>query len=86
MVNPILRKIRKPNLTSIDIADLLEKHIDDGSNRAHCKEAYEACQTIRNKKKQAVPVVINTLLKYELNYFDIVKLIIYNFRNPDNYK
>ena len=40
---PILRKLRHVD-TKEEIADLLRRHIGDGSNPTHCKQSYEALQ------------------------------------------
>lgn len=40
-MNPVLRKLRQTK-TREQIANLLEKHIGDGSNQGHCRQAYDA--------------------------------------------
>ena len=40
-MNPVLRQLALAT-TASEIADLLEKHVGDSCNNAHCKEAYDA--------------------------------------------
>lgn len=46
-MNPVIRKLSGPPRSLADVADLLEKHIGDGTDEASTKEALEALRRIR---------------------------------------
>jgi hypothetical protein len=48
MTNPVLRKLRSGKVGAAEIANLLAKHIGDGSNESHCQSAVEALSRIRD--------------------------------------
>lgn len=47
-MNPVLRKLSKRLLSPAGMADLLEKHIGDGTNDLHCKQACDALSKIQD--------------------------------------
>lgn len=57
-MNPILRKLSKANLSRLEAADLLEKHIGSGGNALHCAEAIDALKRIRNAEQNSVARVL----------------------------
>ncbi|MFZ6873878.1 hypothetical protein ACO0LF_17620 [Undibacterium sp. Di27W] len=48
MTNPILKKLRKSQISRNEIADLLEKHIGTSPNEVNCLQAIEAIFCIKN--------------------------------------
>lgn len=46
-INPLLGKLTGPLRTPADVADLLERHIGDGTDELRCREALAALQRIR---------------------------------------
>ena len=46
-MNPLLHKLSGPPRSLADVADLLERHIADGTDDKPCKEAIEALRKIR---------------------------------------
>ena len=49
MTNPILRRLSRPGTTGRVAADLLAKHIGPGTNEAHCRQAVEALQRMKDR-------------------------------------
>jgi hypothetical protein len=48
-MNPVLRELYGPRRSIADIADLLERHIGDGSDPARCEEALAALRRVREQ-------------------------------------
>lgn len=48
MTNPVLRKLRSGKVRAAEVADLLAKHIGDGSNESHCQSAVDELRRIRD--------------------------------------
>ena len=48
-MNPVLRELYGPRRSIADVADLLERHIGDGTDRDRCKEALEALRRVRGQ-------------------------------------
>ena len=46
-MNPILQQLSGPPRSLADVADLLERHIGDGSDDRPCREAIEALRKLR---------------------------------------
>ena len=83
MTNPVLRKLGSPKLSARDIADLLQRHIGDGSNESHCKDACEALRRIRNEETRAVVQLTAVISRTCNNYCEVVKQVIEVLRsNP----
>ena len=57
MTNPVLKKLSRPGLTRVEIAELLEKHIGSCSNEWHCQEALDALRRIKEEGVK-VPVLV----------------------------
>ncbi len=79
-MNPTLRKISSAKSAS-EIADLLQKHIGEGTNQSHCKDACEAAiQRIENGElKQVIQVIINVNSSY--SWCQTAQVIIAMLRN-----
>ena len=45
--NPLLDKLTGPPRSLADVADMLERHIGDGMDEAHCRQAIDALERIR---------------------------------------
>lgn len=80
-MNPVLKKLRNRKLSPSDIADLLERHIGDGLNEAHCRDACDALHTIGHEKANSYARVIKAMLDYEPNKCEIVKSVILALRS-----
>ena len=74
MTNPVLKKLSKPCQPASALADLLQKHIGDGSNEHHCKEAFEALVRIKNRKLAIPAQVLGRLISNGSNYCELVRL------------
>ena len=46
-MSPILRNLTGPPRSLADVANMLERHIGDGTDEARCKEAIDALRRIR---------------------------------------
>lgn len=81
-MNPMLRKISSAKSAS-EIADLLQKHIGEGTNQSHCKDACEAAaQRIENEEiKKTIQAVIT--LYTGLNWCETAQVIIAMLRNSE---
>lgn len=59
------------------IADLLEKHIGDGSNETHCEAACEELRRIRDEQTQALVKLIRIFqISNGVSACDVVKQVI----------
>jgi len=61
MVNPVLRKLGSGHLSVGQLADLLGKHIGNGSNDVHCQAALDAIHRIRDHEMNALAHFIGVL-------------------------
>lgn len=78
-MNPTLRKIRSAKSAS-EVADLLQKHIGEGANQSHCKDACEAIQRIENEEiKQSIRAML--VVHDNSNWCDTAQVIIATLRN-----
>lgn len=79
-MNPMLRKISSAKSAS-EVADLLQKHIGEGTNQSHCKDACAAAtQRIENGEiKQVIQVIIAIYSNY--SWCETAKIIIAVLRN-----
>lgn len=82
-MNPILRKLRRKNLSPADVAQLLEKHIGDGSNEFHCRQACEALRTIRREDTRSYAQFIDNILNGVSTRCEVVKRVISALRSAD---
>jgi hypothetical protein len=48
-MNPVLQELYGPRRSIADVADLLERHIGDGADRARCQEALAALRQVRGQ-------------------------------------
>lgn len=54
----MLKNISRAN-SAAEIADFLQKHIGEGTNQSHCKDACEATQRIKNGEiKRTIRAII----------------------------
>jgi len=81
MANPVLRKLSNNSLSSLVIADLIEKHIGNGVNEYHCLEAYLALKRIRNQKVSLAIELIDGILGKEETRCNTIKAIISHLRS-----
>jgi hypothetical protein len=83
MLNPILRKLRRTDSPQI-VANLLEKHIGDGSIKYYCEQAYDALQLTHHEgiktTARALKVVCRSGVQVE--WCEIMKLVIHYLRHP----
>lgn len=79
-MNPMLRKISSAKSAS-EIADLLQKHIGEGTNQSHCKDACDAAtQRIENGEiKKTIQIIITIYSNY--SWCETAKIIITMLRN-----
>jgi hypothetical protein len=79
-LNPTLRKISSADSAN-EIADLLQKHIGEGGNQSHCKDACEVLlQRIKDGEiKQKIQVIIAIYSNY--SWCETAKIIIAVLRN-----
>jgi len=70
-MNPVLKKLRSGKLSSLEIAALLEKHIGDGTNKEHCRDA---C-------KNYAQFTEAILMSAGGNYCDVVRWVIDGLRS-----
>lgn len=47
-MNPVLKRLGRPNISRGDIATMLEKHIGSEPSERHCEEALTALSRIKN--------------------------------------
>ena len=84
MTNPVLRKLRSGRLTKSAIADLLQKHIGDGSNESHCVAACGALRTIRDEDSKDLAELIRIFQGSNgLSACDTIKQVIAALRGPN---
>ena len=82
MANPVLKKLSNPRISNATIADLLEKHIGDGSNEQHCRQAWVALQRIKHQRLSIAARVLGTLLSNGNNYCEMVRQAAAQIRGP----
>ena len=73
MANAVLKKLSSRNISNSIIADLLEKHIGDGSNEYHCRQAFEALVRIKEQRTTIPAFVLCRLLRNGNNYCEMVR-------------
>ena len=76
---PILRKLSHVR-SKAEIADLLQRHIGNGSNQTHCKHAFEALQqrVHINEVNETAEVIMQICLISEDHWCSVVRTIIDN--------
>lgn len=74
MANPILRRLRSPRIEAGKAAELLRKHIGDGMNALHCRDAIAAAENMRAPGLAAVAKSIRLLMPGEsdLSYITVI--------------
>lgn len=83
MVNSVLRKLSDPKRSELEIADLLAKHIGNGSSEWHCEEACKELRRIRNEKVRAVAELIwRVQTSNGFSACDVVRQVIAALREP----
>ena len=80
-MNPVLKKLSDPHLSRNQVADILEKHIGDGSNDYHCEQACNALRRIRDADTSAVVRTIAALLDRDGKHCETINVIIANLRS-----
>lgn len=48
-MNPVLKKLARPDITAAEIAESIRKHIGESGSEYHCQEAVEAINKIRDR-------------------------------------
>ena len=83
-MNPVLRKLSSGRLSVGELADLLEKHIGDGSNESHCETACDALRRIRNPETNALARAVQVLQRSNgFRACEVVQQIIAALRAAD---
>ena|ERR1700690_1095245 len=80
IVNPILKKLSNSDLSRLEIAGLLEKHIGDGSNECHCQDACDALRRIHDQNINSEARVLVALLDGHWSPCEAIKWVIANLR------
>ena len=80
-MNPILKRLSQPGISSSTIADLLQKHIGAGSNEEHCRQALEALRKVKDQRTVAPARVLAMLLANGNNQCELVRNAIEQLRN-----
>jgi hypothetical protein len=76
MTNSVLKKLRSRKVSAQQIADLLEKHIGDGLNEIHCRDACEALGTIRSEELRRLVHIVDVIFRNGDNYCNAVRRVI----------
>ena len=82
-VNPILRKLSKPDLPALEIARLLEKHVGSGTNASQCEHAVAALSRIHDEGTNAVTRVLARLLESDNDPCSTITAVIELLRNKE---
>ena len=62
MTSPTLKALSRKSLTPVEIADLLQKHIGDGSSDFVCQQALDALRRLKDPSVLVVPNVTMLIL------------------------
>jgi len=82
-MNPVLKKLRDRSLSSGELANLLQKHIGDGLNEIHCREAVEALRRISDEGSRVAAEVTAELVRHSCGDCEAVQRVIEMFRAMD---
>lgn len=80
-MNPVLKKLSNPRLSRFEVANLLQKHVGDGSNEHHCAQACSALRRIRNEDQSAVVRVLVRLVQADGTNCQAIQAAIANLRS-----
>lgn len=76
MTNSTLKKLSHRNISPVEIADLLEKHIGENPNEYCCKQALDALVRIKNININITTRATHRILGSDTNHCDAISVII----------